>query len=155
MYPLYIMENCIACGVCAKVCKNDAISMDVEVKFDGRRFLRSYSIDYSKCDSCMECVKKCRMKSIIEVEGEKPEGEFDLFSLINLKRKLNLTSKKKSQFVDECIGCLLCVVTCPLNAVSYEDSNGIRTIEIDRSICEGCGMCVRNCPNYALSLKEV
>lgn len=155
MYPLYIMENCIACGVCAKVCPNDAISIDIEVKFDGRRFLKSYILDYSKCDSCMKCVEKCREGSMVKVEGEKPEGVYDLKALIELKHKLGFFTRKKSTFVDECIGCLLCVVTCPLNAVSYEDSNGIRMIKIDLTICEGCGMCVTNCPNYALSLVEV
>ncbi len=155
MYPLYIMENCIACGVCAKVCPNDAIAIDIEVKFDGRRFLKSYAIDYSNCDSCMDCVKKCRRNSLIEVDGEKPNGVYDLKALIDLKHKLGISAKKKSAFVDECIGCLLCVITCPLNAIRYDNSDDMRTIEIDQNVCEGCGMCVVNCPNYALSLVEV
>ncbi|GEM_PF-2286513 len=155
MYPLYVMENCIACGVCAKICPTNAISVDVEVKFDGRRFLKSYAIDYSKCDSCMECVKKCRRNSIVEVDGEKPEGVYDLRALVELKRKLGLSSKKKSAFVDECLGCLICAITCPIDAISYEDHNGIRVIVISQNVCEGCGMCVVNCPNYALSLVEV
>ena len=155
MYPLYIMENCMACGVCAKVCPNDAITIDVDVKFDGRRFLKSYILDYSKCDCCMECVKKCRRKSIVELEGEKPEGVYDLKALIELKHKLGLFSKRKCNFVDECVGCLLCVVTCPLSAIRYKDENGTRVIVVDQKVCEGCGMCVTNCPNFALNLVEV
>ena len=154
MYPLYIMENCNACRVCEKVCSENAISVDVDVKSDGRRFLKSYSIDYSKCNLCMECVKKCRRKSIVEVEGEKPDGLLDLNALIRLKHELGIESRRKVAFVDECVGCLLCVVTCPIKAISYKD-NGSRVIKIDVGRCEGCGMCVTNCPSYALELVEV
>jgi len=155
MFPLYTLENCVACKVCAKACPNDAIAIDVEVKFDGRRFLRSYEIDYSKCDSCMKCVEKCKRGTIVGVEGEKPEGRFELRDLIELKRELGLKAKRKSTFVDECYGCLFCFLTCPVGAVGYEDSGEYRTITIDGDLCEGCGMCVKNCPNQALSIVEV
>ena len=153
MFPLYTLENCIACGVCAKACKRGAISIDVETKFDGRRFLKAFYIDYSKCDECLECVKKCRKGTIVGVEGEKPEGVYDLKDLIELKRRLGLKSKIRTSFVDECFGCLFCFITCPVGAVNYEDRDGVRMVWIEE--CEGCGMCVRNCPNYALDLVEV
>ncbi len=155
MYPLYVMENCTACGVCAKVCPNNAIIVDVEVKPDGRRFLKSYSIDYSKCDSCMRCVERCRRGSIVGVDSEKPNGVYGLNDLVKLKRELGIRCGKKSSFVDECMGCLTCVTMCPLNAIRCEDSDGFRHIEVDWNRCEGCGMCVRNCPNQALGLVEV
>ena len=153
MFPLYTLENCMACGVCAKVCPQDAISIDIEVKFDGRRFLRSFEIDYSKCDSCMKCVEKCRRGTIVRVKGEKPDRVYRLKDLMKLKRVLGIRSKRRSEFVDECLGCLMCYLTCPVNAVRYEDSDGIRSITIDGDVCEGCGMCVTNCPNYALEVR--
>jgi ferredoxin len=103
----------------------------------------------------MKCVEKCKRGSIVKIEGEKPEGVYDIKALMELKHKLGLFAKRKSTFIDECIGCLICVITCPLNAIGYRNENGIRIIEIDQNTCEGCGMCVMNCPNYALSLVEV
>jgi len=154
MFPLYILENCNACKACQSACPEKAIHVEVDIKKDGRRILKSYSIDYSKCNECMECVKKCRQKSIIGVEGDKPQGLLELKDLIKLKHELGIESKRKVVFVDECIGCLMCVLTCPVGAISYKD-NGKREVRIDVDKCEGCGMCVRNCPSYALDLVEV
>ncbi|MFA5310698.1 MAG: RnfABCDGE type electron transport complex subunit B [Candidatus Omnitrophota bacterium] len=46
--------GCIACGLCEKACKFDAIHVVDNVAV----------IDYNKCTSCGECVKVCPMKTI-------------------------------------------------------------------------------------------
>jgi Na+-translocating ferredoxin:NAD+ oxidoreductase RNF subunit RnfB len=46
--------GCIACGLCAKACKFDAIVVIGNLAV----------IDYNKCTSCGECVKVCPMKTI-------------------------------------------------------------------------------------------
>ncbi len=47
-----------------------------------------------------------------------------------------------------CIGCRLCLATCPRGALS-EGPDGII---IDRDVCQGCGACVEECPSTALEL---
>ncbi|HTZ11484.1 MAG TPA: 4Fe-4S binding protein, partial [Candidatus Margulisiibacteriota bacterium] len=46
--------GCIACGLCVKACKFDAIHVVDNLAL----------IDYNKCTSCAECVKVCPMKTI-------------------------------------------------------------------------------------------
>lgn len=46
---------------------------------------------------------------------------------------------------DRCTACGACVMVCPVNAISFNDS----TIRNDRAICTGCGACVDVCPNEA------
>lgn len=47
-----------------------------------------------------------------------------------------------------CIGCKLCIETCPNGALSF----GADGIEIDRKACKGCGMCAEECPSTAMEL---
>ncbi len=151
MYPLYVMENCTACRACEKACKEGAISVEVEIKPDGRRFMRNYSIDYDRCNCCMKCVERCKKGAIVEVDGEKPSGRLELRDLVRLKKRLGIGGRR-AKIVGDCLGCLTCYITCPLGAVRYRDEDGYRVIEIDGDSCGGCGMCARNCPNMAIEL---
>jgi electron transport complex protein RnfB len=49
--------GCISCRLCEKACKAGAITMKDNLPV----------IDYSKCTGCLECVKVCPMKTIVEV----------------------------------------------------------------------------------------
>ncbi len=46
-----------------------------------------------------------------------------------------------------CIGCTICVRTCPNGALTFD--NGIH---IDRTKCKGCGRCTEACPSTAMEL---
>lgn len=49
--------GCIGCRLCEKACKPGAITMNNNLPF----------INYSKCTACLECVKVCPMKTIVEI----------------------------------------------------------------------------------------
>ena len=51
-------------------------------------------------------------------------------------------------FESRCIGCGICVDTCPFDVLSTDESG----IHIDREICSGCGKCAKECPTNALEL---
>jgi len=58
-----------------------------------------------------------------------------------------------------CIGCGKCIEACPVNAISFDDTNpappaDIRKVQIDESICLGCGVCVRTCLTKCLKLES-
>lgn len=55
----WIPETCIACGVCVKACRTNAITME-----DGR-----IVIDESKCNYCGRCAKSCPVDAYEEIPG--------------------------------------------------------------------------------------
>lgn len=55
--PRKITEDCIACGTCAEVCPEGAIS-------EGDEY---YVIDPDMCTDCGTCQEECPVDAIIEV----------------------------------------------------------------------------------------
>jgi len=49
--------GCLGCGLCAKVCENDAITVENNLA----------GIDQSKCIACGKCAEKCPKKAIIKI----------------------------------------------------------------------------------------
>lgn len=47
-----------------------------------------------------------------------------------------------------CIGCGICIDTCPEGALSPADEK----IHINRALCKGCGQCAEACPSTAMAL---
>lgn len=161
-HPLYTMENCTSCKACQRACKQEAIIIDVDAKSDGRKMLRSYILDFGKCNYCGECAKKCPNDTIIMVEDfgkmEEIVGSevYDISKFIELKKELRLRDYKVSHFEnpDNCIGCQLCVLTCPVSAISVVRNEKEVTININPDLCGGCGECIRNCPALALGFTD-
>ena len=69
--PEHILERCIFCGGCAKVCPTNAIKLD--------RHKKRWNIDRNLCINCGKCVKRCtaalRGKSVflIYLSGKKSD----------------------------------------------------------------------------------
>ncbi len=58
----------------------------------------------------------------------------------------NISDLVKTEKAD-CCGCLACLNSCPVNAISAErDNEGFLYPDVDNTICINCGKCVRNCP---------
>ena len=162
-HPVYTLENCTACRVCQKVCPENAIEVDVEIKPDKRRILKGYKIDFEKCTFCGKCAEKCPRKTIVLVDDYEIMNKlvdkkvFEIKDFMKLKKedalKEYMREYNTSSFANEnCIGCMMCIITCPVNAISAYDDNDARVIKIDPETCGGCGMCVTNCPTNALKM---
>lgn len=55
--------------------------------------------------------------------------------------------------IDEnlCIGCNVCAVVCPFEAVK-KDENGVA--QVNEELCKGCGICAARCPEKAITMKK-
>jgi heterodisulfide reductase subunit A-like polyferredoxin len=47
----------------------------------------------------------------------------------------------------DCMGCQVCRMMCPANAIDYGDDRN----EIDQEKCQHCGTCYRECPISVIS----
>ena len=54
--------GCIGCGICAKTCTHDAITVENNVAY----------IDFAKCKLCRECEAMCPTGAIVSVNFPKP-----------------------------------------------------------------------------------
>ena len=57
-------ERCIACKLCEAICPAQAITIEVESRFDGRT--SRYDIDMTKCIYCGFCQEACPVDAIVE-----------------------------------------------------------------------------------------
>ncbi len=53
-----------------------------------------------------------------------------------------------------CTGCRACVKRCSDNAISVNETNGVRTLSIDVTRCMYCGRCAEICPVQAITMTE-
>jgi len=64
-------------------------------------------------------------------------------------RQVRVIPLLASVIFDKCVGCGVCIKTCPTGAIILN-----RVASIDASRCTGCGQCVAECPQEALVLKR-
>ena len=57
--PFVIIEGCIECGICERMCPFDAIFMSDEFEF---------VVDGEKCPSCNRCLEPCPVGTIIPMD---------------------------------------------------------------------------------------
>lgn len=58
--PYVIIEGCIECGICERVCPYDAIFMSDDFE---------YVVDGSLCPSCNRCLDPCPVDAIIPMDA--------------------------------------------------------------------------------------
>lgn len=53
---------------------------------------------------------------------------------------------------EKCGGCKMCLITCPYNAISYDEEKNISLV--NEAICRGCGTCVATCASGSAKAKH-
>lgn len=83
----------------------------------------------------------------LTIQGIMKDDELIVHSIITKDKKFELRDEKgmalweikpNKVIANKCIGCRLCISTCPQNAITMVD--GIAVIDAEK--CDGCGICI-------------
>lgn len=158
--PIVDITKCTACRKCAEACPKKVI----EVLPGGKAVLvachsRDKGAETKKncqvgCIGCGICVKACPFDAA-SVENNFANVNIDRCRVCGIcttkcptKSIVDYIPKRPKAFVlENCIGCLICMKVCPVEAASGEHK---KMHTIDQSKCIGCGICTAKCPVQAI-----
>ena len=125
--------GCMGRGTCVRVCPFNAITIGED---------RLPHINKNLCKSCGICITSCPNNILA-------------FAKDNEKVHVLCRSNDKGAHVKQicefgCIGCKICVKSCPVDAIEV---TGLLA-EIDQEKCSGCGACVEKCPRNVIKIVE-
>lgn len=142
------VDNCIVCGICAKKCPANAITVD--------RKARTWEIQRMQCIQCNCCVEACP-KSCLVMENQYtepgPEKVVHTFEIPQKEKPAAGGDAKDKELkcnLEECIYCGLCAKNCPADALTVDRKE--KKWEVNKDACALCGVCVEKCPKKCLSL---
>ncbi|KXZ40169.1 electron transport complex protein RnfB [Alkalithermobacter thermoalcaliphilus JW-YL-7 = DSM 7308] len=127
--PKSCQYGCLGFGTCVNVCQFGAITIQDSIAV----------IHKDKCVSCGKCIEVCP-KAVIRW------APYDQDVIVECNSK-EFGKDVKSKCSVGCIGCKLCVKSCPFEAITFENN----LAQIDYSKCTQCMICVEKCPTNAIS----
>lgn len=139
------IDNCLFCGMCARKCVADAITVDKATK--------TWSINRMGCIQCENCVVTCPKKCLHTDRYYSEPGAEKVIDTYQGKVEEKPALDGEVIFVEEnCIYCTLCAKKCPAGAITVDREN--KKWSIDKSLCAKCGVCVESCRKNALKMGE-
>jgi formate hydrogenlyase subunit 6/NADH:ubiquinone oxidoreductase subunit I len=153
------MEDCILCGICAKKCPTQAITVAKDAK--------SWTIHRMQCIQCSCCVEACPKKCLEnkhEYTTPSTEKIVDVFEK-PVDEAAPAPSPDGGELkcaADTCIYCGICAKKCPQEALKVSrakknaetgEFEGENIWSVDSEACVLCGICVEACPKKSLTIE--
>jgi 4Fe-4S ferredoxin len=137
-------EECIVCGICARVCPTGALELRQEGKtLNDNSYLSGAMKPTSVNDNCVHC-GLC--------EDICPRGCIEVTREISMDGSLKLVGKPLID-TECCVHCGWCAAVCPVDAISVEKPFAGRWTR-DENTCQTCHTCVEVCPANAIFNKK-
>lgn len=140
------IDTCLFCGMCAKKCPSDAITVD--------RASKTWSIERMGCVQCSNCVNSCPKKCLhMDRHYTAPSDSktADTFKGKVEEEKPAASGGEVKFNAENCVYCTLCAKKCPAGAITVDRSE--KKWEINKEECMQCGACVEACRKDALSME--
>jgi len=91
-------------------------------------------------------------KDVQETTAHAAAAAGEVLSLLIPGRKLKVDPATAQVDEDRCSGCGICVLTCPYQAISLDQTR--RVAEINNILCRICGTCAAGCPSGAIEARH-
>ncbi|MDR1247101.1 MAG: 4Fe-4S binding protein [Clostridiales Family XIII bacterium] len=156
-----VIDDCILCGICAKKCPTQAITVAKDAK--------SWTIHRMQCVQCSSCVEACPKKCLVnknEYTTPSTEKTVDVFEKPAADESAApaaaIPEGGTLKCADTCIYCGICAKKCPQDALKVSrakknaetgELEGENIWSVNRDECILCGICVEACPKKSLTIE--
>jgi electron transport complex protein RnfB len=131
-------KNCIGCSLCKMICPVAAIEGQPR---------KLHRVLAERCVDCGACGRICPQGAVKDPQG-----------LVCQRIRLRKCWDKPEISEQICIGCAICIQSCPTDCLGLSDPGGTResvrkAVLVSPDDCIACAFCAADCPVGAIEMK--